>query len=445
MSPALSFTGDTAMRPRGGRDIRALIRGVTLAIVLGGAVAIGVGYAPVPRLLLVIAAVGALVVLVVFVSTATSAVLLGLALPWDQDITGGHLGLHIAASDVLLVLIGLRAIAEALLGRRVWALASIRPARLPLLQYAWALAALLVFHLGFTSALKSMQRLELFALPVFVGAYLALRGKHLLVLRGYVVSAAVLSVVWPVLNAHGLTGQLDKNPTAGFIATAILLLLVVRELRPIIWCMPVLLVGLGLTASRGAVVSLGVGIVVIVLMVSTTSGRAVALSRIAALLLIALVAFQFLPSNVTSRLTNFTAGEKTRSSYAIEIRLQLAQGAEQVIAAHPWLGVGVGNYVAGSAAQGDQVTDPHDVILLEAAEGGYLFAASFIAMILGLWLVLWRLREVRLALAAAAVLLATFAHGLVDVYWVRGTPVLGFLLVGMVCGLAAQRRNEEAT
>jgi len=50
------------------------------------------------------------------------------------------------------------------------------------------------------------------------------------------------------------------------------------------------------------------------------------------------------------------------------------------------------------------------------------------------------MRRLELAVAAAAVLLATFAHGLVDVYWVRGTPILGFLLIGMVCGLAARQR-----
>jgi membrane-bound metal-dependent hydrolase YbcI (DUF457 family) len=79
--------------------------------------------------------------------------------------------------------------------------------------------------------------------------------------------------------------------------------------------------------------------------------------------------------------------------------------------------------------------------LLEAAEGGYLFAASFIFLILGAAFALWRLRRVELAAVATAVLLATAAHGLVDVYWVRGTPILGFLLVGMVCALAAQRRR----
>ncbi len=76
------------------------------------------------------------------------------------------------------------------------------------------------------------------------------------------------------------------------------------------------------------------------------------------------------------------------------------------------------------------------MLLLEAAEGGYLFLASFLLLIGGTAVALWRMRLVPLAPAAAAVLLATAAHGLVDVFWARGTPVLGFLLVGMVCGLA---------
>ena len=44
--------------------------------------------------------------------------------------------------------------------------------------------------------------------------------------------------------------------------------------------------------------------------------------------------------------------------------------------------------------------------------------------------VLFRLRRIALAPAAAAIVVSTAAHGLVDVYWVRGTPVLGWLLVG---------------
>jgi hypothetical protein len=157
------------------------------------------------------------------------------------------------------------------------------------------------------------------------------------------------------------------------------------------------------------------------------------------------VIYQSLPSDVTARLTSFTGASGSSGAYNIDVRFQYARDAEQLIAAHPWTGIGVGNYLAGDAASGTQTTDPHDVILLEAAEGGYGFAASFVLLIGGAAFALRRLRRVELAPAAVAVLLATAAHGLVDVYWVRGTPVLGFLVVGMACGLAAQRSRGAAT
>jgi len=89
-------------------------------------------------------------------------------------------------------------------------------------------------------------------------------------------------------------------------------------------------------------------------------------------------------------------------------------------------------------------TDPHDVVLLQAAEGGWAFAGSFVVLVLGGVLALIRLRRVDLAPAALGVLIATVAHGLVDVYWVRGTPVLSWLLVGMVCAGAYRARVGPA-
>jgi ABC-type amino acid transport system permease subunit len=71
-----------------------------------------------------------------------------------------------------------------------------------------------------------------------------------------------------------------------------------------------------------------------------------------------------------------------------------------------------------------------------------VFAASFILLIGGVAFALWRVRRNELAAGAAAVLVATAAHGLVDVYWVRGTPVLGWLIVGMVCGLVSKGSSE---
>jgi O-antigen ligase len=166
--------------------------------------------------------------------------------------------------------------------------------------------------------------------------------------------------------------------------------------------------------------------------------------RTAVIVTAGLAIYQFLPGDVTAHFADLSGSGTSASAYNINIRYQYDHDAESLIAAHPWTGVGVGNYMAGQAALGTQTTDPHNVVLLEAAEGGYLFAASFLLLIGGTALVLWRLRRVELASAAAAVMLATFAHGMVDVYWVRGLPVLGFLLVGMVCGLAARRRLEPA-
>jgi O-antigen ligase len=281
----------------------------------------------------------------------------------------------------------------------------------------------------------------LFTLPVLVGAFLALRGQHMVVLRGYVVAATILAVVWPVLNPTGVLGtQFDKNPVGGFIASAILLLLAVRGLRRLAWCAPVLLVGLGLSASRGAILGLAVGVVVIGVLGSGGSRRAV-FGGAVALAITAFVVFQFLPASTTARLTNYSASGNSSASYAIYYRDQYYKDALAVISAHAWTGVGVGNYHAGSVADLTYTADPHDVLLLEAAEGGYIFAASFLLLVLGSAFAMWRIRRSELAPAAAAVLLATAVHGMVDVYWVRGTPVPGFLLVGMACALAPRLRG----
>lgn len=416
------------------------VRAAALTVVLGAATAMAVSYAPVPQTLLLGGVLGLIVALVVVASPALSAVMLGVSIPEIQDVTGGHLGVHVAASDVVLVLIGARVLAEGTARQRFPALSALRSVRAPVLQYGWMIALVLVFHLGLGSSLKSMQRLELFALPLVVGAYVALRGKHMLVLRAYVLACTLLAVVWPILNSHGLAGQFQKNPTGGFIASAILLLMAVRPLRRLLWCAPLLLLGVGLTASRGAVLALAVGIVVIFAMQGAAGAWRSQIARILVVVVTGVVVYLFLPASITTRLTNYSAGVQSRSSYALEIREQYYQAAEKLISQHPWTGVGVGQYSTGSVPDGDFTTDPHNVILLEAAEGGYLFAASFIMLIGGLAFALWRMRRLELAVAAAAVLLATFAHGLVDVYWVRGTPILGFLLIGMVCGLAARQR-----
>jgi hypothetical protein len=420
------------------RRLRLGAVGVAVGLATAGAVS----YAPVPRLVLIAVPAAVGLAFLVFTSRALAAVLLGVSLPEIQDVTGGHLGLHVAASDVMLVLVTAGLLAEAVAsGRRLGVLGALRPVRFAFVQYAWLIVILLALHPGLGSAVKSVQRLELFVLPLLVGAYIALRRDHMLVLRAYVLSTTVLAVIWPALNSAGIAGQLGKNALGQLLACAILLLVAVPGLRRMLPCLPVLIVGLALTVSRGSVLGVVVGVAVLSFIVGGRSRRML-IARTVMIVATGLVIYQWLPSDIAARLTSFSGAAGTAGAYNIDVRFTYAHDAERLIAAHPWTGVGVGNYLAGDPANLTQTTDPHDVILLEAAEGGYVFAASFALLIAAAVLGLWRMREAELAPAAMAILLATVAHGLVDVFWVRGLPVLGFLLVGMTCGLAAQRQRQ---
>ena len=200
--------------------------------------------------------------------------------------------------------------------------------------------------------------------------------------------------------------------------------------------------GLLVTQSRGAILATILGTVVVMAMQGLGTRRMI--TRVAALATIGAVAFALLPGATRERITTLSGGTESRAAYAIQYRQQFAADAWDLIHANPWTGVGVGNYLAGDAYDLTRVSDPHQVLLLQAAEGGYVLAAGFVLLIIGSAVLLARMRRVELAPVAAGILVATAAHGLVDVYWVRVTPVLGWLLVGMVCGLYAKSRESEA-
>jgi hypothetical protein len=295
---------------------------------------------------------------------------------------------------------------------------------------------LVPLHLGVENIVQTGQRYELFLAPLVVGAFAALSKQHLPLLQAYVLSTTALAVAWPLDSF-----ELQKNPVGQLIANAILLLVGFRALHRLWPCLLVLVPGLLLTQSRGAIVAAAIGITVIVLMRGLPA-RQMAI-RIAPVLVAAGLTFAVIPAAAQERLTTFSAGTTTKAEYSIWYRDQYAADARRIIDANPWTGVGVGNYGAANAASLVPVDDPHNVLLLQAAEGGYLLAAGFVLIIAGSFLALVRMRSIELAPAAAGVLLSTAAHGLVDVYWVRGTPVLSWLLVGMVCGIYATRQEGE--
>jgi hypothetical protein len=368
-------------------------------------------------------------------------VLLGAALPWVQNVVGGSGGgYNVSASDLLLVVLAAAILLERSAGLSVPIGRALRPIATPVIQYSGLMLLLLVFHrFDFAHLAKTGQRFELFLLPLAVGAFAALTGKHIAVLKAYVIAATVLAAAWPV--AHSL-GQ--KNPVGQFIANAILLFVGLPSLRRLLPCLLILVPGLLITESRGAILATGVGVTVILAM--RGFGLRFILTRGVPVVLAGAAAFLLLPSAYQSRVTTVSPGQNTPAQYAIYIREQLAGDAKRIIRAHPWAGVGVGEYFAADAAVSTTgaVQDPHEVLYLQAAEGGYGLALSFILLIGGLAVALWRMRSVNVAAAAAGVLIATAAHGMLDVYWVRGTPVLGYLLVGMACATLLRQR-EDAT
>jgi hypothetical protein len=412
--------------------------GLELGLVLGAALsAVFIGRAYVngrPHL----AAAACLLPLAIWLLTRSALllVLLGASLPLLQSVVGGSLGYQVSASDLLLVLISGAILFRIAVTGTAPEIRALRPVTAPVLVYSTMMVLLIPLHLGLGNGIKTGQRFELFLVPLVVGSFAALSKRHVPLLQAYVLSTSVLAVVWPLHNF-----ALQKNPVGQLIANAILLLIGYRALRRLWPCLLVLVPGLVLTESRGAIFAAAIGITVVLLMRGLPV-RQLAV-RLVPLVVAAGLTFAFMPTSAQQHITTLSAGTTSRASYSLFYRDLYAKDAQRIIEAHPWAGVGVGNYGAANAASVNPVQDPHDVLLLQAAEGGYLLAAGFVLIIVGSFLAVVRMRRIDLAPAAAAVLVATAAHGLVDVYWVRGTPVLSWLLVGMVCGLFAARRREE--
>ena len=361
-------------------------------------------------------------------------VLLGASIPITYSLTGGSGGFNLSPSDLLLVFLGASLFFRAVVTGSVPGIANLREVKAPIVQYSFFMALLLAVHLSVSDFFKTGQRFELFLLPLVVGAFAVATNRDLAVLKAYVIAATALAALWPFMHSLG-----QKNPVGQMIANAVLLLVGVRPLRRYARCAVVLVPGLILTGSRGAVLAAAVGLVVVLMLQSSRTRGTFA--RAAVLGALAFATFSLLPTGLQSRLTTFTPGTTSRGAYALRFREQFATSAMQIIRAHPIVGIGVGNY-RPNTGPGGPPQDPHDVILLQAAEGGWAFAASFVVLIGGVALALRRMREVEIAPVAGAVMVATVAHGLVDVYWVRATPVL--CVASRRHGLCRLREGENA-
>lgn len=362
-------------------------------------------------------------------------------LPYSTDLTGGRLGgVNIAASDLLLMLGFLGVLAHLIADRsaRDW-LTSLRPMLGPVALYAGALVLSVSVSPSTQGVFTVLQRMELVVVTLVVGAYLAHVGSLRRALTSFVVLAlvlalfAILTVIVQGTGAEGFLG-VQKNPAGQAIAGALLVVVSARHVPVRALVAGPLAVGLLASLSRGAILAAAVGLVVLAALQGAGSrlrlgGLAVGLGALV------LVAFNALPSEQQERLVDVSP----ETDYATAERERYADDAWATFESAPFLGVGPGNYAGGELAPG--IADPHNVLLLEAAEGGVVLAAAFVILVVGSLVVLVRRRHRHpLVVTAIAVQVATVLHGMVDVYWVRGTPVLGWVLVGAALAVSHRRQ-----
>lgn len=227
------------------------------------------------------------------------------------------------------------------------------------------------------------------------------------------------------------------------MAGAILLLVGARITRPfMVAALPPLAIGIFATQSRGSLLGLAVGLAVL-LAFQPGLGRLRIAAGLIPLAALFTLGFLFLPEEARERTTDVRLGQDdglSAGAYTVQIRESYREDAERIFWEHPFTGVGIGQY---AQAASNKVADPHNVLLLEAAEGGALLVGGFVVLIVGSTAVVARRRQRgSLAPTAVAVQASTLAHALVDVYWVRGTPVLGWLLVGAALAAAATSKER---
>lgn len=415
-------------------------------VAAAGAVALGAALVAVlaQRSLAVAVALALAPAVVLLLPRPVAAAVLGVGLlPLTTSLVPGG-GLKVSASDTLLLLALLGGAAAA--RRQDWA--AVRPVLPVIAFYALMLLPALAALPAAGSLLDAAQRLQIVLVPVLVGAVVLRRSGLTAALNLYVGAASVVGVLFG-LGLLPPELELQKNPVGQFLAGALLILATGRCPRLRLVAVPALAYGLFATESRGAVLGLLAGLAALIA-ARPGAARLRTAVLLLPLLLVLTVAYAALPDDVQQRATTFVASDEQPTSpnggqYTIRIREAYRSDAVALIRDHPIAGVGIGNYLSGNDPDGTLTSDPHNVLLLEAAEGGVPLGLGFCVLVLGASALLWRLRRssplVPLALALQA---STVLHAFVDIYWVRGTPVMSWLITGAVLADVAARRARAS-
>jgi O-antigen ligase len=326
----------------------------------------------------------------------------------------GVLGGALIASVVILLVAWVAKVATARPGQ-IRTLIGDQPLTAGLLGFLLGWAALSVTWAAFPS--ESVVDLVRYALnvSVFFITYTAVqnRTQAAWVMGGYIVAAAFISIIGPIFRPEFLTtasdvagtdeanrfvgGLADPNELAAVLLPAIAMAIgAVGALRH----SPALRLTAGLaaalcigsfllTASRGGLVGLGVGVLATVFLAGRW--RAIAVVGIGAVLVSIVVYFlAFAPPNIRERVIEPTQGE----GRAQESRFTLWQVGWRMFEDNPVKGVGVGNFAKssvqyvlrpGSTQRSDAVFEglvAHNTYLQALAELGVIGGVAFFGLVL---------------------------------------------------------------
>ncbi|MGI8759170.1 MAG: O-antigen ligase family protein [Acidimicrobiales bacterium] len=413
---------------------RAAVRGALVVVVTIALVQLGKLALDQPVLALALA--GVVVVAVLAVTDPLAIALLSLLGVWVIARTGAG-GVDLSGSDALLVLGAVVAFPLA-----PWANPSLRR----------VLGAVLVFQaVLFVTVLASPTPASLFEWghrffltggSVVVGAALAARGRTRSALGAFVVVTSVMGALTAGLSVAG--GFAPTVAILGFhknfIGSMMLVGLVVSHLAPastglsrhqLAVAKGVCVAGLLASQSRGAIVAL-----LVALIVATVGSRDVrrrSAPLFVVLVPLALFAFFSIRSQVE---------QPADATSSVTERARFREQGLEAWEASPVLGQGMRFFEQGELAL---TSDPHNVVVSSLSETGVVGLAALVGLLAVTARVLWRIRT-GLALAALAVVVARFTHGLFDVYWVAGTQALPWMIVGMAladAGAAGDRQGAD--
>jgi O-antigen ligase len=426
-------------RPRGFDDRIKTALAFVAAAVLVAVVTVALISAPIVGV-----AIAGLVVLALIIQRLRILVgLAGLALPFAPILIFPVGPVVVPACDILAML----AIASYLMfGRHrkslEWspsALGSITrplaPAMFLFLPYIVSAVLNTAYNFPESGYVVIMQRAEIVVVWLAFGAVISMAGMIQTFLKWYVVACVAVSILWIANPGVGAVFGMQKNSCGGYLIGAVLVVILsgLRD-RIRLPLMLLLIAGLVATGSRGSI--LGISIAVVLFVFFAKQWKRVVLPLLGAVAAGG-VAFLLLPDTAQARL--ISADEA--GQFNIDIRGLFVQDAIEQWQVSPWTGIGVGNY--RQRADGLQQVlgyDPHNVYVLALTEGGYVHFVAFILLMAGTLIWLMRMPKTSLTVLAITVQSATLVHSYIDVFWVRGTPALGFVL--MAAAAAATHRAK---